>query len=45
LGFLNGEVDTLAFPKQLKHRTTYRTTVKEMLQAGFITNESEALID
>ena len=45
LGFLDGEVDALAFPKQLEHRAPYGTAMKEMLQAGLITDESEALVD
>ena len=44
-GFLLRELDPLAFPKQLEHRAANRAAVKEMLQAGFITNESEALVD
>jgi hypothetical protein len=45
LRFLDGKLDTLAFPKQLEHRATNRATVEEMLQAGFIADESEALVD
>jgi hypothetical protein len=45
LRFLDGEFDTLAFPKQLEHRATNRATVKEVLEAGFIADESEALVD
>jgi hypothetical protein len=45
LGFLDREIDPLAFPKQLEHRTAYRTAMKKMLQARFIPNESEALVD
>ena len=45
LGFLDGEVDALAFPKQLEHRAPHGAAMKEMLQAGFITDESEALVD
>jgi hypothetical protein len=45
LGFLDRELDTLALPKQLEHRSTYRTAVKEVLEAGFITDEAEALVD
>jgi hypothetical protein len=45
LGFLDGEFDALAFPKQLEHRAPYGTAVKKVLQAGFISNESKALVD
>jgi hypothetical protein len=45
LGFLDGELDPLAFPKQLEHRAANRAAMKEMLQAGFITNEPEAFVD
>jgi hypothetical protein len=45
LGFLDRELDTLAFPEQLEHRAAYRAAMKEMLQAGFITDETEALVD
>jgi hypothetical protein len=45
LGFLDRELDALAFPEQLEHRATHRAAVKEMLQAGFITDEPEALVD
>jgi len=45
LGFLDREFDALAFPKQLEHRAPYRTAMKKVLQAGFITDESKALVD
>jgi hypothetical protein len=45
LGFLDGEFDALAFPKQLEHRAPYGTAMKEVLQAGFIPNEPKALVD
>jgi hypothetical protein len=45
LGFLDREVDTLAFPQQLEHRAPHGAAMKEMLEAGFITDESEALVD
>jgi len=45
LGFLDGELDALAFPKQLEHRASHRAAMKEVLQAGLITNESEAFVD
>jgi hypothetical protein len=45
LRFLDGEVDALAFPKQLEHRAPDGAAMEEMLQAGFITDEAEALVD
>jgi hypothetical protein len=45
LGFLDRELDALAFPKQLEHRASHRAAVEEMLQAGFIPYESKALVD
>src|SRR5688500_14178515 len=45
LRFLDGELDALAFPKQLEHRAPHGAAMKEMLQAGFITDEAEALVD
>ena len=45
LRFLDRELDALAFPEQLEHRATHRAAVKEVLEAGFITNEPEALVD
>jgi hypothetical protein len=45
LGFLDGELDALAFPEQLEHRAPHRAAMKEVLEAGFITYESKALVD
>jgi hypothetical protein len=45
LGFLDREIDALTFPKQLEHRAPHGAAMKEMLQAGFIANESKALVD
>ena len=45
LRFLDGELDALALPKQLEHRAPNGAAMKEMLQAGFITDEAEALVD
>jgi hypothetical protein len=45
LGFLNGVFDPLAFPEQLEHRAANGAAVKEVLQAGFIADESKALVD
>src|SRR5688572_4605852 len=45
LGFLDRELDTLAFPQQLKHRAPHGAAMKEMLEAGFIADEAEALVD
>jgi hypothetical protein len=45
LGLLDGELDPLAFPEQFEHRAANRAAMKEMLQAGFITNEPEAFVD
>jgi hypothetical protein len=45
LGFLDGELDALAFPQQFEHRAPHGAAMEEMLEAGFITNESEALVD
>jgi hypothetical protein len=45
LGLLDGELHPLAFAKQLEHRAPNGAAMKEVLQAGFITNESEALVD
>jgi hypothetical protein len=45
LGFLDREVDTLAFPQQLEHRAPHGTAMKEVLEAGFIADEAEALVD
>jgi hypothetical protein len=45
LGFLDRELDALAFPKQLEHRAPHGAAMKEVLEAGFITNESEAFVD
>jgi hypothetical protein len=45
LGFLDGELDALAFPKQLEHRAPHGAAMKEMLQAGFIPDETKAFVD
>jgi hypothetical protein len=45
LGFLNGEFDALAFPKQFEHRAPDGAAMKEVLEAGFITDEAKALVD
>jgi hypothetical protein len=45
LGFLDREVDALAFPEQLEHRAPHGTAMKEVLESGFITDEPEALVD
>src|SRR5688500_2463805 len=45
LRFLDGELDPLAFPKQLEHRAANGAAMKDVLQAGFITNDPEALVD
>src|SRR5688500_4033923 len=45
LGFLDREVDALAFPQQLEHRAPDGAAMKEMLEAGFIADEPEALVD
>jgi hypothetical protein len=45
LGFLDGEFDALAFPKQLEHRAPYRAAMKKVLQAGFITDEPKPFVD
>ena len=37
--------DALAFPEQLEYRLADRTAVKEVLDAAFIPDEPEALID
>ena len=44
-GFLSGEFDTLPLAEQFKHCVPHRASVKEVLDAGFITNESKALVD
>jgi hypothetical protein len=45
LGFLDSELDALAFPEQLEHRTPHGAAMKEMLQARFIPDESKAFVD
>jgi hypothetical protein len=45
LGFLDAELDALAFPQQLEHRAPDGAAMKEMLETGFIPYESEPLVD
>ena len=45
LGFLDYELDALAFPQQFEHRAPDGTAMKEVLEAGFITDEPEAFVD
>jgi hypothetical protein len=45
LGFLDREVDALAFSKQLEYRAPHGTAMKEVFESGFVANEPEALVD
>jgi hypothetical protein len=45
LGILRGELHTLAFAEQLEHCAPHRAAVEEMLDAAFVADESEALVD
>lgn len=45
LGFLDGKLHALAFTKQFEHRAPDGAAMKEVLEAGFITNEAEALVN
>ena len=44
-GLFVGEFDSLPLTKQFEHRASHRAAVKEVFDAGFITNESEPFID
>ena len=44
-GFLGRELHALTFPQQLEHGATDRTAVEEVLDAAFIPDETESLID
>ena len=44
-GLFVGEFDPLPLAEQLEHRASHRAAVKEVFDAGFITNESEPFID
>jgi hypothetical protein len=45
LRLLDGELDALSFPEQFENGPPHRTAVEEMLEAGFVPNEPEPLID
>jgi hypothetical protein len=45
LRFLDGKLDALAFPQQFEHRAPDGAAMKEMLETGFIPDESEPLVD
>ena len=42
---LDLEIYPLTFPQELEDSAANRAAMEEMLQAGFITNEAEALVD
>ena len=44
-GLFVSEFDPLPLAEQLEHSASHRTTVEEVFDAGFITNESEPFID
>ena len=44
-GLLCGEFDPLPLAEQLEHCASHRAAVKEVLDAGFIPNESEPFVD
>ena len=45
LGFLVVEFDALPLAKQFEHRSTHRAAMEEVLEAGFIPDEPEPLVD
>src|SRR6185295_5002280 len=45
LRFFRRELDTLAFAQQLEHRAAHRASVEEVLDAAFVTDEPEPLVD
>jgi hypothetical protein len=44
-GLFVGELDPLPLAKQLEHRPSHRAAVKEVLDAVFISDESEPFVD
>jgi hypothetical protein len=45
LRFLESKLNALAFPQELKDRSTNRTTVEEMLNAALVANEAESFVE